>query len=260
MENKEIIRPKYFYFNLDYCELFDELEDEQAGKVIRSICDYIRGKESSAENMDSGAKIIVKTMKQDIDKAFKKYYAQCENGKKGGGQKGNTNAKKNKKPKIEYSELNGDLAYVIVDLIYLEAKKTDFDIDYYLKKQQIAALAACYKILDIEDIGCLTDYKTIKAFVFNESAAALCKELKACAEDYYYDELEKDDFTAEFADLKQRALLLLNEFTLEEMDKFSNMCYAIIDEAFYCDDVMKEMFTPEEIDFIMNERKKINAE
>ena len=156
---------KFFQIYLDTEDIVNLLSDEDRGKLFSLLYRFAIDGETPEINDNPALAIAFKVFTAQIARDFAVYERKVntarENGKKGGGQKGNTNAKKNKKPKIEYSELNGDLAYVIVDLIYFEAKKTDFDIDYYLKKQQIAALAACYKILDIEDIGCLTDYKTI---------------------------------------------------------------------------------------------------
>ena len=258
--------PKYFYFNLEYCEYFDELNNEQAGKVIKMICDYVRDIETKTndidtDNIDKGVKIVVKAMKKDIDKAFKKYHAQCENGKKGGAPKGNKNAAKVKSnvsvryKNLTYDKINEELSWIIEN-IYDEAKRTNFDIDKRLKQSQIAELAACYRLYDIYDfINFNYDYETIKEFVFNESISILLKTVKEDSKDYVtsnnLEYCKPNKFFSTFADYVERALNIL-ELPIDDRKKFTDICYAIF-EVDYSYSELKERFTPEEISFIENE-------
>lgn len=86
--------PSYFYFYTKYCEPFSTLSDEEAGQAIKHVCLLVRGLPANAEKLAPASKMLVSFMKDDINHAFKKYHAQCENGKKGGAPKGNKNAKK----------------------------------------------------------------------------------------------------------------------------------------------------------------------
>ena len=259
MNNEERITPKYFYFNLEYCEYFDELTDEQAGQAIKKICDYVRGKPIDISVLDSGTKIVVKSLKQDIDKAFKKYRAQCENGKKGGAPKGNKNAAKNKKEYPEFDEISGNLAWRISDFIYCEAEQQNFNIDSYMTKKQIADLAVCYELLNMESLQDYDfQYSTIKEYILNENASNLCKELKEQAE-YEYEQQKHDNksFTQCFADYKEKALNILNLSTRSEISKFSDMCSAIFDD-YYSDDELKEKFTAAEFSIIQEKKAQNN--
>ncbi|MBO5449302.1 MAG: hypothetical protein J5994_08225 [Ruminococcus sp.] len=191
--------PPYFYFYTKYCRYFDLLTAEQAGEVIKHICNYVR-QEDLPQVKDVSASMLITLMEQDIDNAFKKYRAQCENGKKGGAPKGNKNAAKKKKDTVTANnsesvqnlvidEINGDIAYRICDIIYLEAKKADFAIDYFYKKVQIAEIATCYCIGDCEsfnDFG--LDYANLKDFTLNESTAKVCKTLKEIVNEWFEDE------------------------------------------------------------------------
>ena len=243
---------------MEYCEYFDELTYEQAGQAIKTICDYVREKPLDTSDLDSGTKIVVKTLKQDIDKAFKKYRAQCENGKKGGVPKGNKNAAKNKKKYPEFDEISGRLAWRIVDFIYRESEQQDFDIDIYLTKKQIADLAVCYELLDIESIDDYElEYSTIKEYVLNESASRLCRKLKEQAKCEYGQKNNNKTFSECFADYKEKSLDVLKLSTISEISRFSDMCDAIL-EDFYSNDELKEKFTAAEPSVIQEERAKNN--
>lgn len=259
VNNEEKIMPKYFYFNLEYCEYFDELTFEQAGQAIKAICDYVRDKPIDISELDSGTKIVVKTVRQDIDKAFRKYHAQCENGKKGGAPKGNKNAAKAKKKYPSFNEVSGNLAWKLSEFIYPETAKDGFDINSYLTKSQIADIAVCYELLYMDSFDDYNfEYPTIKEYVFNESASKLCSEMKAQAI-YEYDSSKHDNksFTECFADYKAKALEILKLCPVKEMGKFSDMCDAIFYED-YSESKLKEKFTDSELALIHEERAKNN--
>ena len=249
--------PPYFYFYTKYCPFFAVYTNEQAGEVIKSLCAYVQGEELPPNEFPM-TKPLIDMMKNEIDHAFKRYRAQCENGKKGGAPKGNKNAAKKKQSEGSTPEESGGslpicktipldktdayIAYILSDCIYWEAGKEDFTIDDHLKKPQIADLAACYCISAIESFSeweC--KYKTLRDYVLNESAAKACKEVKETAE-YWY---EGSDFSSKFAELKQRALALL-KYPISEIRRYHERCDAYEYPEDYSDEDLKEYLTDEE--------------
>lgn len=86
-----------FLLKTSQISVFKELSDEDAGKLIKGIFDYVKTKEIT---LNSYLKVIFIPIKEEIDKNQERYEKQCEinkeNGKKGGAPKGNQNAKKTK--------------------------------------------------------------------------------------------------------------------------------------------------------------------
>lgn len=253
--------PPYFYFNTSYCAFFDVLTNEQAGAVIKYICDYVRQEDAPADQLDDAAvKMAVCMMKQDIDRAFNKYHAQCENGKKGGAPKGNKNAAKAKNTThskelwtFPIDKINDTISYEILDVIYFEAKKTNFNIDEYLTSSQLSEIVACYSILQYIDI-CdsfeifgFEEYSSLKEFCLNESASTTCRELKKVTEEYYNDsdKICERGFSSIFAEFKDRASQIL-KFPHDQIKKFSDKCEAVLDDCF-SDEELAQKFTEEEI-------------
>lgn len=78
-------------------EVFDTLTDEEAGKLIKGIFNYMKTGDSGLTGM---MKAIFIPIKNDIDENENKYQKRCEinrkNGCLGGAPKGNQNAKKTK--------------------------------------------------------------------------------------------------------------------------------------------------------------------
>lgn len=78
-------------------EIFEALEDSEAGKLIKGIFKYVNTGDSGLEG---SLKAIFISIKIEIDNNEKKYKERCEinkiNGAKGGAPKGNKNAKKEK--------------------------------------------------------------------------------------------------------------------------------------------------------------------
>ena len=248
--------PPYFYFNTKYCDWFQMLNNEQAGAVIKYICSYVKQTELPTIE-DQAAAMLIEFIKTDIDHSFCKYRAQCENGKKGGAPKGNKNAAKKKateEPPI--NELFGDIAYRIADVIFWNAQKEDFAISEYLSKSQIASIAACYHILDIDDISDIFD-GTMKEFIINKSARQFCNELKQ----YAAAEFEEGDetFTETFARAKQAADKLL-KMSLDETKHFYSKCDLALEATDISEAQIKEHydFTEEEIKQILSARRQQN--
>lgn len=253
MNNEDKKIPPYFYFYTKYCNFFDLLPNEQAGEVIKHICNYVRQREDlpTIDNFENtSTAMLIEFMKQDIDHAFKKYRAQCENGKKGGAPKGNKNAAKAKSNycKLEIDEINKDISFRI-NIIYEESKHQNFNISEYYTTPQIAEIVSCYNICgydSFKDFGCT--YATLEEYTLNESASKVCKELKQYAKELC-DEDEKNNeesFSSVFAKYKKRAISIL-KFPFEDIAKFSDKCFAVLEPDFYSDKELSELFTKEEI-------------
>ena len=86
-----------FLLKTSQISVFNELSDEDAGKLIKGIFEYVQSKEVT---LNGYLKVIFIPIKEEIDKNQERYEKQCEinkeNGKKGGAPKGNQNAKKAK--------------------------------------------------------------------------------------------------------------------------------------------------------------------
>ena len=252
--NKENIIPPYFYFNTKYAEWFEDLNNEQAGQAIKSICSYVTLKELPKLE-DPAAKIVVTAMKQDIDKSFKKYRARCENGKKGGAPKGNKNAAKKTDVKgsflsLPIDEVGNEVGYAY-EIILFEANKTNFDIHLAFKPAQLAELVAIYAAntnysIDSFDDFCIKEYDSLKSFVLNLGATKTLKELKEIMLEDYEGETP---FETVFADKKQRAVQML-ALPEKERIKYYNACRCFDDpeelEHLECE-TDEEKFTDEEL-------------
>ena len=152
-----------------------------------------------------------------------KWRINAENGKKGGAPKGNKNAAKKKateEPPI--NELFGDIAYVIMDIIFFEAQKENFAILDYLNKSQIATIAACCNILNIDDLSYFCD-ATMKECIMNTSAQQFCKVVKEISKCNF----EGDGtFEKAFAENKQAADQIL-KMPLDEIRHFCDKWFLI---------------------------------
>lgn len=212
--------PPYFYFNTKYCDWFQMLNNEQAGAVIKYICSYVKQAELPTIE-DQAAIMLIEFIKTDIDHSFRKYRAQCENGKKGGAPKGNKNAAKKKQSEdLPINKLFGGIAYVIIDVIFFEAQRENFAILDYLSKSQIATIAACCNILNIDDLSYFCD-TTMKESILNTSAQRFCKVVKEISECNF----EGDGiFEEAFAENKQAADQIL-KMSCDEIRHFNDKCY-----------------------------------
>lgn len=252
--SEELKIPPYFYFNTKYCDWFKVLTAEQAGIVIKYICSYVK-QEELPQVEDQAAALLIEVIKTDIDSSFRKYRAQCENGKKGGAPKGNKNAAKKKVPaEPPLNEFFGDIAYRIADVIFFEAKKEEFAISEYLSNSQIASIAACYHILEVDEISDIFD-GTMKEFVMNKSARQFCNELKQYAAAEF--EEDKETFSEVFARAKQAADKLL-KMSPDEIKRFYDKCDLAFDTTDISEAQIKEHynFTEEEIKQILSTRRQ----
>lgn len=247
--NKNNIIPPYFYFNTKYAEWFEDLNNEQAGQAIKSICSYVTLKESPKAE-DPAVKIVVTAMKQDIDQSFKKYLAQCENGKKGGAPKGNRNAAKKADVKGSFLSLPIDdigehVAEAYYEAILWEAKKTSFDIQKYYKSSQLADLIAIYSvdmIYQFEEF--YTEYESLDELTFNTGTSNALKILKKIRCENY--EGEKT-FSSAFAEYKKRAFDFL-ELPDQERRKYYDACCYVVDPDSYTDKEIKNIFSSSEFE------------
>lgn len=76
-------------------EVFDKLTNEDAGRLIKGVFDYVT---TGKSNLEGYLQIIFIPIKNDIDENENSYIKRCEtnkvNGSRGGAPKGNQNAKK----------------------------------------------------------------------------------------------------------------------------------------------------------------------
>lgn len=87
---------KSFIAYCDWGEIFDELEDNEAGKLVKHLFNYVRDKNPNAE--DKLTKMMFIQIKQSLKRDLIKYdiyiSKQSENGKKGGRPKKPTKTQK----------------------------------------------------------------------------------------------------------------------------------------------------------------------
>ena len=261
--DEEIKKPTYFYFNLSYCCMLDLMTDEQAGQLLKAVCNYARGSEEAHAPSDPALNMAYQFIVQDIDRAYKKYRASVLNGRKGGAPKGNKNALKKKPESLQeckrlwdfpVNQINNDICYRLTNCIFFEAEKTNFNIYEYYKTEYIAEMAACYSLCNADcfrDIFDYTGYQNLKEYTLNESAAKVRRELKRNAKEYYEDE-NGEGFETVFAEYKEHALKIL-DFPIDEIKKFSYKCYVIFNPEDYSENELDQLFTKEEKQEITNE-------
>ena len=124
-------------------EVFRELSDIDAGKLIKGIFNYVNTGDSE---LDGYLKIVFIPIKDYIDKNEENYRKRCEinklNGSKGGAPKGNNNAKKEKQPKTterypkqpktSKNNMNNHISYITN---HLEEKKDNRGMGEEEKKE-----------------------------------------------------------------------------------------------------------------------------
>lgn len=124
-------------------EVFRELSDIDAGKLIKGIFNYVNSGDSE---LDGYLKIVFIPIKDYIDKNEESYRKRCEinklNGSKGGAPKGNNNAKKEKQPKTterlqkqpktSKNNMNNHISYITN---HLEEKKDNRGMGEEEKKE-----------------------------------------------------------------------------------------------------------------------------
>lgn len=124
-------------------EVFRELSDIDAGKLIKGIFNYVNTGDSE---LDGYLKVVFIPIKDCIDKNEETYRKRCEinklNGSKGGAPKGNNNAKKEKQPKtterlqkqpkISKNNMNNHISYITN---HLEEKKDNRGMGEEEKKE-----------------------------------------------------------------------------------------------------------------------------
>lgn len=262
MSNEDKKTPPYFYFNTGYFKVLNMLSDEQVGITIKSIGEYINQNNNSdvLEQLDDPAcKMAAMIIKNDVDRAFKSYWTKSENGKKGGAPKGNKNASKKKNTSdtaekiwnFPVDEINEKLSYII-DVVYFEAEKYDFDIEQYYKSEYVAQIVSCYylsKYDSFDEFG--FEYTSLKDYTLNESASKVLKNLKEAAK-YFYEDEGGENFATIFAECKQRTERML-KFPIDEIRKFNDKCDAILNPDDYTSDRLQSLFTNKEVEEIQAE-------
>lgn len=113
-----------FLLKTSQSNVFNELSDEDAGKLIKGIFDYVKTKEVV---LDGYLKVIFIPIKEEIDKNELKYESICEknrlNGKKGGRPSKDKNPKKpngfskNPKKPINHNHIHNHIHNQIIDYL-----------------------------------------------------------------------------------------------------------------------------------------------
>lgn len=129
----------YFCLYLDMAETFEDLSDDEAGKVIKSLLAYCNGKDP--EPLTGGAKIVFGLLRRQFERDSESYESKrlklSENGKKGGRPKANE-TKENQKlfsesKKSQEEEKEED-----------KEKEKDKEEDKDKKKEKADALASMF--------------------------------------------------------------------------------------------------------------------
>ena len=228
-------KPPYFYFYTKYFDFINLLSDEEVGQVIKYIGEYIQqygtDNTAAAQAKSENVKVVMlcTMFEQDINNAFKKYFAQCKNGAKGGAPKGNKNAaKKDSKKSLESVKTSKDnerMAAIV--LIILEEKGGE--TKKKLKMPQIADFAACIFLLDdfSVEIGEFKElgYRTIYSYILDKGATAAIKELKKYTKEQWeeYQENTLLNFNEIYSNTKEKALFFLS-FDEQDLNKFYDKC------------------------------------
>ena len=128
---------KSFVAYCEWIESFEELSNEEAGKLVKHLFRYVNDLEP--ENPDRLTKMCFIPIKQQLKRDLKKYDAyinkQVENGAKGGAPKGNKNAQKttqttqrlNKQPK-QAEDVDVDVDVDVDDNVNDINKKKNFEL------------------------------------------------------------------------------------------------------------------------------------
>lgn len=148
---------------------------------------------------------MISIMKKSIDNSFRKYHAQCENGKKGGAPKGNKNAAKKKHKPTEQpeqqtraadSDLRQRIALVYKDVIHRKSETEDYSVFNNIHKRFIAA---CYALIGCDSFTDLIyDFNTLSEAAVCESAPDLCSLIVSETKKRYQTQQHEEPFDEAF--------------------------------------------------------------
>lgn len=172
-----------FLLKLSQIKVFNELSDEDAGKLIKGIFNYTNTGESKLEGY---LKVIFIPIKEEIDKNEEKYRKRCEinkkNGKKGGAPKGNKNAKTTENNRtvkkttennmINHNHIHNHIHNQIID--YLN-NKTNSNYKYTTKSTQQKINARLNEGYKLDDFIAVID-KKYSEWLGTEFERYLCPE------------------------------------------------------------------------------------
>ena len=120
---------KSFVAYCDWQETFEELSDEEAGKLVKHLFNYVNDK--NPETSDKLTKMCFIPIKQSLKRDLKKYekyvHKQSVNGKKGGRPKNPTLSQKTQ-PFIEKPKKADSVSVSVSDTIITIEEKEDFFI------------------------------------------------------------------------------------------------------------------------------------
>lgn len=219
--------PSYFYFLLDYFDHFDKLTNEQVSTIMRYIGDYTRGGIETKMPEDAASSVVLSVMLKDIDRAFKKYHAQCENGKKGGAPKGNRNAAK-KKAKQETAAEPEEEAEIELDetghgvaLVILQMQQENYGALFDIHKTLIAA--SYYMIGCNSSDGLLDDYETLDEASEHETPPSLCTMILKNARERYAEQQHDKTFDEVFGKVRDKSKMLFR-LSPDELRDYIKRC------------------------------------
>lgn len=225
-------KPPYFYFYTKYFDFINLLSDEEVGQVIKYIGEYIQqygtDNTAAAQAKSENVKVVMlcTMFEQDINNAFKKYFAQCKNGAKGGAPKGNKNAAKKVKNSIDNVEVSNDNGKIVTIILILFEEEND--ILQLLELSQVAEVATCLFLLDVTELSELKDnsggYKTAYEYIDNKGADKAIKELKECAKQFAFPD-NNAKFKKAYSEIYKRVEFFLT-FDKAELDRFYSKCYS----------------------------------
>tara|TARA_B110000902_G_scaffold120658_1_gene141440 strand:- start:169 stop:816 length:648 start_codon:yes stop_codon:yes gene_type:complete len=120
---------KSFVAYCDWQETFEELSDEEAGKLVKHLFNYVNDK--NPETSDKLTKMCFIPIKQSLKRDLKKYekyvHKQSVNGKKGGRPKNPTLSQKTQ-PFIEKPKKADSVSVSVSDTVITIEEKEDFFI------------------------------------------------------------------------------------------------------------------------------------
>lgn len=120
---------KSFVAYCDWQETFEELSDEEAGKLVKHLFNYVNDK--NPETSDKLTRMCFIPIKQSLKRDLKKYekyvHKQSVNGKKGGRPKNPTLSKKTQ-PFIEKPKKADSVSVSVSDTVITIEEKEDFFI------------------------------------------------------------------------------------------------------------------------------------
>ena len=151
-----------FLFYANWGDTFDELSNEDAGKLIKHLCDYTRDKDPQTDSILIKAVFanMKSTLKRDLDKWTKKSEKNRESANKRW-DKNNANASERKERNAKHADSDTDTVNDTDTDILLEKETKEFDTfwnSYDKKKGKKEKVKKKYLGLSIKTRELIMDY------------------------------------------------------------------------------------------------------